>query len=198
VTDPFASADQATALALPLPAASADGLLARATQAITDAAGFGVLAETVTVRLEADGSVIGLGDIALVTAVSTVAAIEHDGTTEPVSDWHWPGTVAGSALGVCLGRTVPGRHCGIFAVTLTHGLASVPDSLVLLCSQVAYRLAAIPAAASAGIASQSVGSVSWSLPRAANGDLPIGDLTDGEMRKLRRIVPIPTVRMVRS
>lgn len=194
--DPFATADQATALALPLPAATADGLLARATQAITDAAGFGILSETVTVRLRAEHDRIRLRDVPLVTAVSGLALIE-DGTPEAVTGWHWPGTVAGQALDIWLERHAPGRHCGVFAVTLTHGLASVPDSLVLLASQVAYRLAAIPPAAAAGIASQSVGSVSWSLPRAASGDLSLGDLTEGEARKLRGIVPLSTVRLVR-
>lgn len=194
--DPFATADQASGYALPLPAATADGLLARATQAIIDAAGFGILSETVTVRLQAEHGVIRLRDVVLVTAVSGLALIE-DGTPETVTAWHWPGTVAGQALDVWLEQSAPGRHCGVFAVTLTHGLASVPDSLVLLASQVAYRLAAIPAPAAAGIASQSVGSVSWSLPRAAAGGLPLGDLTEGEERKLRGIVPLPSVRMVR-
>jgi hypothetical protein len=187
--DPFATADDAAGYAYPLPGDTADGLLARATQALVDAAGFGIVSGTATVKLRADRGVIRLGDIPLVTEVSAVVLVHEDDTTETVSGWHWPGTVAGTATDIWLDHTVPERHCGIFAVTLTQGLAAVPDSLKLLTSAVAYRFAAMPAAMSAGITSRSVGGVSWSASRPP----PDSDLTDGELCKLAKIVPVRTV-----
>jgi hypothetical protein len=194
VTDPFATSDEAAAYGFPLPGATADGLLARATQALVDAAGFGILTDTATVRLRAAQGMISLRDVPLVTAVTGVDLVHADGTTETVTGWSWPGAVAGVALDVWLGRSAPERHCGVFAVSLTQGLASAPDSLVRLTCAVAYRFAAMPAAMAAGITSQTVGSVSWS---ASSAPPPSGDLTDGERRQLGRIVPVRTVWPVR-
>jgi hypothetical protein len=192
VPDSFATSDDATGYAYPLPDATADGLLARATQALIDAAGFGILTSSATVKLRADNSVISLKDVPLVTDVSALALVHDDSTTEPVTAWHWPGTVAGMATDIWLEHSVPGRHCGIFAVTLTQGLASVPVSLKMLTSAVAYRFAAMPAAMAAGITSRSVGGVSWS----ASSPPPTGDLTAGELAKLRKIVPVRHVYVV--
>jgi hypothetical protein len=194
VPDPFASAADAAGYGFPLPDASADGLLARATQALIDAAGFGILSADATVKLRADCGVIVLRDVPLVTAVSALELVHEDGTTESVTGWHWPGTVGGMAADIWLDRTVPERHCGLFAVSLTQGLPSVPDSLKLLTSAVAYRFAAMPAAMAAGITSRSVGGVSWT----ASSPPPSGDLTDSECCKLARIVPVRTVWLVRA
>lgn len=189
----FATSADAAGYAYPLPAATADALLARATQAITDAAGFGILSAQATVRLRADCGVIGLQDVPLVTAVTAVVLVNDDGTTEVVTGWHWPGAVAGAVTDIWLDGTVPERHCGIFAVTLTQGLASVPDSLKLLTSKVAYRFAAMVPAMEAGITSRSVGGVSWTAVKAPPSD----DLTDGELSKLGKIVPVRRVWPVR-
>jgi hypothetical protein len=190
----FATADQAAGYSLPLPAATADGLLARATQAITDAAGFGILSAPGTVRLHAKCGEISLEGIVLVTAVTAVELVHADGTTEAVTDWTWT-RAADKPEPVCLGPSVPSRHCGLFAVTLTHGLASVPDSLVMLTSAVAYRLAGVPAAAAAGVASNSVGGVSWSMGSMPGG-LALADLTDRERCQLAKIVPVQTVTVM--
>lgn len=189
--DPFATAADAAGYAYPLPAASADGLLARATQAIVDAAGFGILSAQATVRLRADCGRVSLRDVPLVTAVSAVALVHGDGTTEAVTDFTAPAE-GGTVRAVLLGCSVPERHCGLFAVTLTQGLSSVPDSLKLLTSQVAYRMAAMPAAMDAGITSRSVGGVSWTVSRP----LPSGGLTDGELSRLGKIVPVRRVLAV--
>lgn len=189
----FATAEDAAGYAYPLPDATADGLLARATQALTDAAGFGILSADATVKLRADCGAISFRDVPLVTAVSALELVHEDDTTESVSGWHWPGTVAGTATDIWLDHTVPERHCGIFAVTLTQGLPSVPDSLKLLTSAVAYRLAAMPAAMSAGITSRSVGGVSWSASRPP----PDSDLTSGELCKLGGIIPVRRIWPVR-
>lgn len=189
----FATSADAAGFALPLPAATADGLLARATQALVDAAGFGILSGSATVKLRADNSVISLRDVPLVTDVSALALVHEDDTTESVTAWHWPGTVAGMATDIWLERAAPGRHCGIFAVTLTQGLPSVPTSLKMLTSAVAYRFASMPAAMAAGITSRSVGGVSWSTSKPP----PTGDLTDGELCKLGKIVPVKRVFAVR-
>jgi hypothetical protein len=190
----FATADQAAGYAMPLPSATADGLLARATQAITDAAGFGILSASGTVRLPAECGRVSLRDVQLVTAVTAVALVHADGTTEAVTDWTWTRSAVKTAP-VCLGLSVPSRHCGLFAVTLTHGLASVPDSLVMLTSAVAYRLAGVPAAAAAGIASKSVGGVSWSMGSLPGG-LALANLTDRERCQLAKIVPVQRVTVV--
>jgi len=190
VPDPFATADDAAGYAFPLPGASAAGLLARATQALIDAAGFGIVSSSATVSIEARAGQLGLGDIPLVTAVTGLELVHEDDTTESVTDYHvLHAAVGGLVASVLLGHTVPERHCGRFAVTLTQGLASVPDSLKMLTSAVAYRLAAMPAAMAAGITSRSVGGVSWS----ASSPPPSGDLTAGELAKLAKIVPLKTV-----
>jgi hypothetical protein len=185
----FATAEDAAGFALPLPDATADGLLARATQALVDAAGFGILTAAATVKLRADNSVISLKDVPLVTDVTALALVHEDDTTEAVTAWHWPGTVAGTAMHIWLEHSAPGRHCGIFAVSLVQGLPSVPNSLKMLTSAVAFRMAAMPSAMAAGITQRSVGSVSWSASKSP----PTGDLTDGECSKLGKIVPIQRV-----
>lgn len=192
--DPFATAGDATGYAYPLPAATATGLLARATQAIIDAAGFGVLSADATVRLRADRDQIDLEGIVLVTAVTAVELVHDDDTTEAVTGWHWRREAARQEP-VRLDHTVPERHCGLFAVTLTQGLASIPASLVMLTCTVAYRLAGIPSAAASGIASKSVGGVSWSMGSLPGG-LALDDLTDRERSKLRKIVPLQAVVLV--
>lgn len=187
--DSFATSDDAAGYAYPLPTATAGGLLARATQALVDAAGFGIVSGSATVRLRADNSVISLRDVPLVTAVSALELVHEDGTTEAVTAWHWPGTVAGTATDIWLEHAAPGRHCGIFAVTLTQGLPSVPASLKMLTSAVAFRFAAMPSAMAAGITSRSVGGVSWST----SSPPPTDDLTAGELKKLGKIVPVKRV-----
>lgn len=184
----FATSDDAAGFAYPLPDASADGLLARATQALVDAAGFGILSADATVRLGAHEGHLDLDDVPLVADVSAVALVNEDSTTEPVTGWHW----REDSFRVYLDHTVPERHCGLFAVTLTQGLASVPASLKMLTSAVAYRFAAMPSAMAAGIVSRSVGGVSWSASKVPE----TGDLTDGELRKLRKIVPVKHVWVV--
>lgn len=187
--DPFATAADASGYGLALPDASADGLLARATQAIIGEAGFGIVSASATVKLRADHGRVRLRDIPLVTAVTAVELVHEDGTTDSVTDWHELVLSGGQVGEVLLGHSVPGRHCGLFAVTITQGLSSVPDSLKLLTSAVAYRLAAMPAAMSAGITSQSVGSVSWTAAKPP----PADGLTDGECSRLARIVPLRRV-----
>lgn len=187
--DSFATSDDAAGYAYPLPVATADGLLARATQALIDAAGFGILTAAATVKLRADNSVISLKDVPLVTDVTALALVHEDDTTEAVTAYHWPGTVAGMATDIWLEHSAPGRHCGIFAVSLVQGLPSVPNSLKMLTSAVAFRFAAMPAAMAAGIVSRSVGGVSWS----ASSPPPTGDLTAGELSKLGKIVPVKRV-----
>jgi hypothetical protein len=193
VPDPFATADDAAGYGFPLPDSAADGLLARATQALVDAAGFGILSGSATVKLRSERGVIDLRDVPLITAVGDVEVVNEDGTTESTSDWVGFVSNGGTVAHVRLGHTVPGRHCGLFAVTLTQGLPSVPDSLKMLTSAVAYRFAAMVPAMSAGITSQSVGSVSWTASKPP----PSGGLTDGECCQLGKIVPIRRVLAVR-
>lgn len=188
----FATSADAAGYGYALPGATADGLLARAAQALVDAAGFSIVSASATVRLRADCGHVSLRDVPLVTAVTALELVNEDGTTASVTDYTAP-AVAGTVARVCLGTTVPERHCGLFAVTLAQGLASVPDSLKLLTSAVAYRFAAMPAAMSAGITSRSVGGVSWSASKPP----PDSDLTDGELCKLGKIVPVRRVWPVR-
>ena len=185
----FATPEDAAGYGYALPDASADGLLARATQVLVDAAGFAIVATDATVQLRADCGSVSLADVPLVTDVSAVELVHEDGTTEAVTDYRAATGDSGLVRAVWLGHHVPERHCGLFAVSLTQGLASIPASLVMLTCQVAFRFAAMPAAMDAGITSRSVGGVSWS----ASAPPPSGDLTAGELRKLGRIVPVRTV-----
>jgi hypothetical protein len=187
----FATSADAAGYAYALPDATADGLLARATQALVDAAGFGIVSSSATVRLRADCGRVSLRDVPLVTAVSAVALVHDDGTTEDVTDFTALAE-AGTVDRVHLGHSVPGRHCGLFAVTLTQGLSSIPDSLKLLTAKVAFRFAAMVPAMEAGITSRSVGGVSWT----ASSPPPSDDLTDGELCKLAKIVPVKRVVVV--
>lgn len=178
--DSFATADQAASYGYELPASQASALLARASQAVRDAAGFGILAETVTVRRDADRGCISLEGIPLVTSVTSVSLVNDDGTLDGVQGYRLHGDR------IELERDVPDRWRGTFEITLVHGLASVPDSLVMLTASVAYRMAATPVAMLAGITSQSVGSVSWSASGSPAGD----GLTESECSRLARIVPL--------
>lgn len=188
--DSFATSGDASGYGYPLPDASADGLLARATQALVDAAGFGILASTATVRLRAGSGSLDFADVPLVTAVTGLELVHEDDTTEAVTDYYpLYATVGSTVVKVLLGHSVPGRHCGRFAATLTQGLTSAPASLIMLTSAVAYRFAAMPAAMAAGITSRSVGGVSWSTAKPP----PTADLTAGELCKLGQIVPVRTV-----
>lgn len=188
---PFASVDQAASYGYDLPADAAAGLLARASQAVRDAAGFGILSEPVTITRGADRGRLDL-PVPLITAVTSVSA---DGTVLEGDAWRWirePRKVAGDRI--LLGHAVRGRRDGEFTVNLTHGLASVPDSLVTLTASVAYRLAATPAPMLAGITSQTVGAVSWSAAGSPPGD----ELTAAEESRLARIVPVRRVWAVRA
>lgn len=189
MTDPFATADDAAGYAYALPDDRADGLLARATQALIDAAGFGILSASATVRLRAEHGMIRLDDVPLVTDVTAVALVHDDGTTEAVTDF---GRTFENAVVTRVWVMSCCHHRGLFAVTLTQGLASVPDSLKLLTCAVAYRVAAMPAGMSAGFTSQSVGGVSWSASKPPADS----DLTPGELSKLGKIVPVRRVTVV--
>lgn len=188
----FATADDAAGYSYALPADTADGLLARATQALVDAAGFGIVSSSATVRLRARHGQLDLRDVPLVTAVTALELVHEDDTTDAVTDYHVLVLFGGGPVRVQLGCSVPERHCGLFAVTLTQGLASVPASLKMLTSAVAYRFAAMPAGMSAGFSSQTVGSVSWTASKPP----PDSDLTDGELCKLAKIVPVRRVTVV--
>lgn len=186
----FATADQAAAYGYVLPSGQESALLVRASQAITDAAGFGILAQPATVRRRARHGVISLENIPLVTSVSSVSLVNGDGSLDGVTGFRLDGEDKDR---VYLDSDVPGRRCGLFEVAFTYGLASVPDSLVLLTASVAYRMAATPVAMLAGVTSQSVGQVSWSATGKAPGD----GLTDSECSRLARIVPVRRVWTVR-
>jgi len=187
----FATSADAAGYAYALPGATADALLARATQMLTDAAGFGIVSSSATARLRAECGVVSLRDVPMVTAVTGVSLVSDDGTTTTAvdsADWT-ARAVSGIVPEVCLGSTVTCRQHGLFEVTLTQGLASVPDSLKLLTSAVAYRLAAMPAGISGGLTSQSVGSVSWTAGKPPQDS----ELTDSEVCRLAKIVPVRTV-----
>lgn len=181
--DSFATTDQAAAYGYVLPAATAAGLLARATQAIRDAAGYPVTQTTATLRVQADFGWLALPSLT-VTAVSSVALVNDDGTTTAETDWRWRG---GNRIWLGSdGIRERDRLFGEFEVVFVHGFAVIPDALVMLTGAVAFRLAATPVAATAGIKSQTVGSVSWT----AGDDMPGAALTEAETRTLARIVPV--------
>lgn len=184
MTPSFATADQAAAYGYALPADQAAALLARASQAIVDAAGFSILTESATVRRGAHYGVISLESIPLVTSVTSLSLVNGDGTLDGVTGYRLDGD--GDEARIVLDRDVPGRRCGLFEAVLTHGLSPVPDSLVMLTASVAYRMAATPVAMLAGITSQSVGQVSWSAAGKVSGD----GLTESECSRLARIVPL--------
>jgi hypothetical protein len=182
----FASAADAAAYGFTLPA-SPDGLLARATQAIRDEAGIPLTQVTSTLRIRACRSMLEL-PTPLVTSVTTVALVNDDGSTTPGTDWEWhPGEP------VQLGDTLTWeqRHQGLYEVTYIHGFAVLPPALVMLACAVAYRMAATPAGAAAGLKSRTVGSVSWTA-----GETPGAALTAAETDTLARIVPLRRVWQV--
>lgn len=185
MTDPFATADQAASYGYALPPDQAAGLLARATQAVIDAAGFGILSQTAAIEDRADSGRLDL-PVPLITAVASVT--DSGGTALEAGKWEWvrsPRKIAGDVIR--LWHSVQGRHGGDFTVNLTYGLATVPDSLVMLTASVAYRLAASPSDMAAGVTSKSVGSVSWSV---AGGVPSQSSLTADEESRLARIVPL--------
>lgn len=188
--DSFATAADAAAYGFALPAGP-DGLLARATQAIRDEAGIPVTQAASTLRIRACRGMLEL-PMPLITSVTSVALVNDDGTTAPLTqgpDWGWqPGEP------VMLGTTLTWqeRYCGLFSVACVHGFAVLPPALVMLACAVAYRMAATPAAAAAGLKSKTVGSVSWTA-----GETPGAALTAAECDTLARIVPLRRVWQVK-
>lgn len=185
--DSFATSADATAYGFTLPA-SADGLLARATQALRDAAGSPITQTTSTLQLDAHGGRIEL-PTPLITSLTSVAEVTDDGTT-PVTDFTWRSGWRHILLGRSL--TWQQRNHGRFELVLVHGFAApLPAALVMLTAAVAYRLSATPPGAAAGLKSKTVGSVSWTA-----GETPGAALTSAELCSLARIMPVQTVWQV--
>ena len=192
--DSFATTDDAAAYGFTLPAATADGLLARATQAIRDAAGYPVTQVTgAALRLRAECGRLAVPSL-VVTAVSVVALVNDDGTTTALDSaaWDWDG---GNRIRLVPGKVAEAdRRFGQFDVTFDHGFATIPEGLVMLTGAVAFRLAVTPVAATAGIRSQSVGSVSWTVGEVQPG----AALTDDEVRLLAKVIPVQRAWQVKT
>jgi hypothetical protein len=189
MTAPDSFATSADVAAYDFTPAPSDGQLARATQAIRDAAGIPLTQTTSTATLTARcGELEFPGP--LVTAVTSVQ-LDDDGTLTDVSAWRLD-----KARGVIvLGRSLPWhqRHHALYQVTYLHGFGTLPPALVMLTCSVAYRLQFTRADATAGLQSKTVGSVSWTVSAKAP---PADALSEDECCRLARIVPLRRAWMV--
>lgn len=187
--DSFATSDDAAAYGFTLAGGAAAGLLARATQALRDAAGIPITQTTSTLEIDAHDSALHI-PTPLVSSVTSVELVGDDGNTT-VTDFRWRPT---RPHRIRLGHELTHwqRHHGLFAVTYVHGFTDpLPPALVMLTASVAYRLSVTPPGALAGLKSKTVGSVSWTA-----GDMPAAKLSAAEECSLGRIVPVKTVWQV--
>lgn len=184
----LATPEDATAYGYTLPADTAEVWLARASVRVRRAAGWAINSATSTVRLPVDHHEIVLPSPP-VTAVASVAGVNPDGTTTPLTvgvDWTWDGQER-IRLGPWLEQA---------DVVYTHGFVTMPDELVELVCSVAQRLSNTPVGMEAGIRSVTIDDYSRTFAAEARTDA--ASLLPGEQDALDDILAVPTVWVVRS
>ncbi|MGR7002808.1 hypothetical protein ACU686_40500 [Yinghuangia aomiensis] len=184
MTDPLATPLDAERLGYDLPEGKAEQLLARASNRLRRAAGQPITSATSTVRLPVDR-----GEVVLpsppVTAVTAVAVVACDQTTNPITGWCWDG-----------GDRITGVCAAAAQVTFTHGYPVVPEELVDLTCSVAERLGNTTAGMTAGVRSESIDD--YSVTYAAEAVETASGLLPGELAALSEFVPTGDVAVVRS
>ncbi|MER8083842.1 hypothetical protein ABTZ57_01435 [Streptomyces sp. NPDC094048] len=185
---PLATQADATAYGYTLPESrDPAGLLARASARVRRAAGRGALtAQTTTVRLP-----VSRGQVALpgapILSVAAVLAVEPDGSTEPVEGWQWDGEEH---------LLVPRCRTDRVEVEYRNGFEQIPDGLVELVCQIAYRLSQQPAQGEGMIRQTSVDD--YSVTYASEQIAAAGDLMPGELQALNAVLGTPGVYLVKS
>lgn len=193
----LATTDDATGYGYTLPDTTGAALLARASARIRRAAAQTITSTTVTLTLEPRreeehfaGRWAGREHVVLpsppITAVEQVLTVPTDGTQpQPIEGWAWDGEE----------RVWLPWGTGRVAVTYTRGFDPVPDGLVELCCEVAYRLGQTPDGEGL-IRQQSVDD--YSVTFATEQIVAGGDLMPGELAALQRLLGSPRALMVRS
>ncbi|MDT0477396.1 hypothetical protein RM863_35270 [Streptomyces sp. DSM 41014] len=183
---PLATPADATGYDYPLPADRAVGLLAKASARIRRAAGHQITAQTAEVRFPVSGGMVTLagGPVLGVTAVRGVA---DDGTAGEQIPFVWSG---GEKL------AVPLHQFEQVDVTYRFGYEVLPDGLVELACQVAFRLSQQPAQGEGMLRTASVDDASFTY--ASEQIAAAGDLMPGERRALDGALGTPGVSVVKS
>ncbi|MYR62415.1 hypothetical protein GTY54_41520 [Streptomyces sp. SID625] len=184
---PLATPPDAAAYGYQLPPERAEALLARASARVRRAAGRGAItAQTSEVRLPVvRGTVTLLG--APVVSVSGVRAVTEDGGTGEQIAWRW----GGDGL-----LAVPHHLVDQVDVTYRHGFEVLPDGLVELVCQVAFRLSQQPAQGEGMLRTASVDDASFTY--ASEQIAAAGDLMPGELQALKSALGTPSTWVVRS
>ncbi|MFJ4738708.1 hypothetical protein [Streptomyces sp. NPDC088775] len=183
---PLATPADATAYTYPLPETRAAGLLARASARVRRAAGRGALtAETTVVMLPVSRGAVTLPGPP-VLSITQVRAPDGDGGMADLP-WDWPGTET-----LYLPRCLTDR----VEVTYRHGFEVLPDGLVELVCQIAYRLSQQPSQGEGMVRQTSVDD--YSVTYASEQIAAAGDLMPGELQALKAVLGTPGVYLVKS
>ncbi|MEU9400545.1 hypothetical protein [Streptomyces sp. NPDC048242] len=169
-----------------LPAARSDGLLARASARVRRAAGRAITAQTSEVRLPVSRGMVRLPGAPIV-AVYGVREVDEQGQQGDQVAWVWSG---GEKL------AVPDHLVHQVDVTMRHGFEVLPDGLVELVCQVAFRLSQQPAQGEGMLRTASLDDASFTY--ASEQIAAAGDLMPGERTALESALGTPSTWVVRS
>ncbi|MET9142445.1 hypothetical protein [Streptomyces sp. NPDC004042] len=184
---PLATPADAVSYDYELPAERAEGLLARASARVRRAAGRGAIsAQTSEVRLPVVRGTVTLPG-APVLSVSDVRAVAEDGSSGEQISWVWGGDER---------LAVPHHLVDRVDVTYRHGFEMLPDGLVELVCQVAFRLSQQPAQGEGMLRTASVDDASFTY--ASEQIAAAGDLLPGELQALKSALGTPSTWVVRS
>ncbi|MEV7422867.1 hypothetical protein [Streptomyces sp. NPDC091212] len=183
---PLATPADAVAYDYPLPDARATGLLARASARVRRAAGRGALtAETTVVMLPVSRGAVKLPG----PPILSISRVRAPAEGESMADipWEWPGEET-----LYLPRCLTDRA----EVTYRHGFEVLPDGLVELVCQIAYRLSQQPSQGEGMLRTAAVDDASFTY--ASEQIAAAGDLMPGELGALKAVLGKPGVWMVRA
>ncbi|MFF9123164.1 hypothetical protein ACF09J_07680 [Streptomyces sp. NPDC014889] len=184
----LATPADAQAYGYQLPADRAEGLLARASARVRRAAGRGAItAQTSEVRLPVTRGTVTLpgGPVLSVSGVRTVP--EDDSPAEEIP-FRWN---AGDDK-----LSVPYHLVSVVEVTYRHGFHVLPDGLVELVCQVAFRLSQQPAQGEGMLRTASVDDAAFTY--ASEQIAAAGDLMPGELQALKAALGTPGTWVVKS
>ncbi|MFJ1650101.1 hypothetical protein ACIOC2_01535 [Streptomyces sp. NPDC088337] len=184
---PLATSADAAAYEYQLPAGRAEGLLARASARVRRAAGRGAItAQTSEVRLPVTRGTVTLPG-APILSVSGVRAVGEDGSQGEQIAWVWGGDER---------LAVPHNLVSQVDVIYRHGFEVLPDGLVELVCQVAFRLSQQPAQGEGMLRTASVDDAAFTY--ASEQIAAAGDLMPGELQALKSALGTPGTWVVKS
>ncbi|MEV6124382.1 hypothetical protein AB0M23_28395 [Streptomyces sp. NPDC052077] len=184
---PLATPADAESYDYSLPPGRAEALLARASARVRRAAGRGAItAQTSEVRLPVSRGTVTLPGSPILS-VSGVRAVGADGSPGEQIAWVWGGDER---------LAVPHHLVAQVDVTYRHGFEVLPDGLVELVCQVAFRLSQQPAQGEGMLRTASVDDAAFTY--ASEQIAAAGDLMPGELQALKSALGTPGTWVVKS